>query len=87
MATITCSRCHRETEGFGKPPLPGQWGEEVQAHSCEACFQDWMNTEIMIINEYRLDLSVPRNQDLLNAEMAKFLSLPSAPPAESAPPA
>ena len=36
-----------------------------------------MNTEIMIINEYKLDLGVPRNQELLNQEMARFLSLPS----------
>lgn len=76
--TITCARCQRETAGFDAAPLPGPQGEELLAHSCPDCFKDWMATEIMIINEYRLDLGVPRNQDLLNEEMARFLSLPSA---------
>ena len=78
MATITCTRCKRQTEGFVASPLPGQHAAEILANTCPPCFQDWMGTEIMIINEYRLDLAVPRNQELLNAEMAKFLSLPSA---------
>jgi Fe-S cluster biosynthesis and repair protein YggX len=51
---------------------------ELLAHACPGCFRDWMNTEVMIINEYRLDLSLPRNQELLDLEMAKFLNLPSA---------
>jgi Fe-S cluster biosynthesis and repair protein YggX len=77
-ATITCARCQRETARMTDSPLPAPFGEELLAHSCEECFGDWMNTEIMIINEYKLDLGVPRNQDMLNEEMARFLNLPSA---------
>ena len=67
---------------------------ELLANTCPNCFKDWMNTEVMIINEYRLDLGVPRNQDLLNQEMARFLNLPSSDgqsaagaPAQATPPA
>ena len=77
-ATITCARCQRETARMTESPLPPPFGDELLAHSCEECFGDWMNTEIMIINEYKLDLGVPRNQDMLNQEMARFLNLPSA---------
>jgi len=76
-ATITCARCQRETSRMSESPLPPPFGDELLAHSCEECFGDWMNTEIMIINEYKLDLGVPRNQDMLNEEMARFLNLPS----------
>jgi Fe-S cluster biosynthesis and repair protein YggX len=76
--TIHCARCQRDTEGFDSAPLPAPVGDELLAHSCPECFKDWMGQEIMIINEYRLDLGVPRNQDLLNEEMARFLNLPSA---------
>ena len=38
-----------------------------------------MGQEVMLINEYKLDLSVPNNQAMLNTEMARFLKLPSAP--------
>ena len=78
MSTITCARCKRETAAMPKSPLPGAVGEELLANTCDACFKDWMGTEIMIINEYRLDLGVPRNQELLDQEMARFLALPSA---------
>lgn len=78
MAVITCARCKRETEGFAQSPLPGPQAAELVAHTCPSCFQDWMGNEIMIINEYRLDVSLPRNQELLNQEMARFLNLPSS---------
>ena len=84
--TIECARCAKTTEALDEAPLPGKWGEELMSHCCAACFGDWMSTEIMIINEYRLDLSLPSNQDQLNKEMAKFLSLPSAPEGEAAGP-
>lgn len=83
MGTITCARCGRETRGFDKSPLPGPLASELEQHSCPNCFKDWMGQEVMIINEYRLDLSVPKNQELLNEEMARFLKLPSAPPEEA----
>jgi Fe-S cluster biosynthesis and repair protein YggX len=75
---VHCARCQRDVEGFPEAPLPAPQGDELLAHTCPECFKDWMGTEIMIINEYRLDLGVPRNQDLLNEEMARFLNLPSA---------
>ena len=78
MALIQCRRCHGEREGFAEAPLPGPLGLEVLTHACPGCFRDWMGQEVMIINEYRLDLAVPRNQDLLNEEMSRFLDLPSA---------
>jgi Fe-S cluster biosynthesis and repair protein YggX len=78
MPTVHCLRCNSDSEGFAAAPLPPPHGDELLAYTCQGCFRDWMNTEIMIINEYRLDLANPRNQELLNQEMARFLSLPSA---------
>ena len=78
MPKITCARCKRETDGYEKTPLPGPLSDEILAHACPSCFQEWMAQEIMIINEYRLDLAKPENQEKLNSEMARFLCLPSA---------
>ena len=83
MAEITCNRCERKVEGFARSPLPGPLAAELVAHTCSNCFEDWMGQEVMIINEYKLDLSVPKNQELLNEEMARFLKLPSAPEGEA----
>ena len=79
MAEITCLRCDRTVEGFARSPLPGPHAAELEAHTCPNCFEDWMGQEVMLINEYKLDLSVPKNQAMLNTEMARFLKLPSAP--------
>ncbi|MEM7249486.1 MAG: Fe(2+)-trafficking protein [Acidobacteriota bacterium] len=83
---MNCRRCELPTEGFDASPLPGPRAEEILEHACKACFQDWMGQEIMIINEYRLDLSIPKNQALLDDEMARYLKLPSAPEGEAAGP-
>ena len=72
MAQIQCTRCERTLEGFAKSPLPGPMAAEIEQNTCRDCFKDWMGQEVMIINEYKLDLSVPKNQDLLNQEMARF---------------
>ena len=77
QATITCRRCNQATAPMDEAPLPGDVGRELLESTCASCFRDWMGAEIMIINEYRLDLGVPRNQELLNQEMARFLNLAS----------
>ena len=89
MAMITCTRCRRDVEAFARSPLPGPLAREIEASTCRDCFKDWMGQEVMIINEYKLDLSVPKNQEMLNLEMSRFLRLPSAPddePAQGPPP-
>ena len=82
--TVSCRRCKTESTGFDIAPLPSPWGDELRSSTCRNCFKDWMGAEVMIINEYRLDLGIPRNQDLLNQEMARFLNLPSSDGQESA---
>ncbi len=79
MAQIHCTRCDRDLEGFARSPLPGPMADELVANTCSHCFEDWMAQEVMIINEYKLDLSVPKSQEQLNLEMSRFLKLPSAP--------
>lgn len=82
---IQCARCQRETSPMDESPLPGTpWEQELIDNTCETCFQDWMATEVMLINEYRLDMSNPQHFVQLNEEMAKWLKLPSAPEGEAA---
>ena len=79
MATIQCSRCGNEKDAVKNTAFyVGDVGAALKAHACQDCWGEWVKMQIMIINEYRLDLGVPRNQDLLNEEMARFLNLPSA---------
>ncbi len=72
---ITCSRCGRTAQRMEQPPLPTAAGREVQEHVCQACWQDWLRAQVMLINEYRLNLVDPQVRTQLEAEMRRFLQL------------
>ena len=73
--TITCARCGAIGEALAAPPLPTPVGREVQEHTCPACWKAWLTTQVMIINEYRLNLVDPEVRRQLEAEMRRFLHL------------
>ncbi len=76
--TITCARCGATGEGLASPPLPTAVGREVHAHTCPDCWKAWLATQVMIINEYRLNLVDPEVRQRLEAEMRRFLCLGEA---------
>jgi Fe-S cluster biosynthesis and repair protein YggX len=58
-----------------RAPLPGKYGEMVQAQTCSACWDEWKGIQVKLINEYRLTVTDPAHFDRLMTEMAAFLSL------------
>lgn len=77
--TITCARCGTTTEALPSPPLPTPVGEEIHQHTCPSCWKAWLSTQVMIINEYRLNLVDPQVRRQLEAEMRRYLGLTEAP--------
>lgn len=85
-ADFRCLRCGRtEAPRLARPPLPGAAGREVQAGICADCWADWRRTEVMVINELRLNFMDPASQDILNRQMREFLRLPAAAPPPGSP--
>ena len=78
-----CLRCGRaQAPRLARPPLPGATGREVQDGVCADCWAEWRRSEVMVINELRLNFMEPASQDILNRHMREFLHLPApAPPA------
>lgn len=76
--TITCARCGATAEALPSPPLPTAVGREIHARTCSNCWKAWLSTQVMIINEYRLNLVDPEVRRRLEAEMRRFLSLEEA---------
>ncbi|MCS7181703.1 MAG: oxidative damage protection protein [Thermoanaerobaculum sp.] len=72
---ITCRRCGNLSEPMATAPLPGALGERVQQSVCSACWQEWLRTQVMIINEYRLTLADPQTRVILMQHMEEFLHL------------
>ncbi len=75
---ITCSRCGQETEAMTTPPMPTALGAEVQLGVCQACWHEWLRAQVMLINEYRLNLVDPEARRVLEGQLRAFLNLAPA---------
>jgi Fe-S cluster biosynthesis and repair protein YggX len=74
-----CLRCGRQgAPALGRPPLPGALGRDVQARVCADCWQEWTKSEVMVINELRLNFMDAASQQILDKHMREFLHLPPA---------
>lgn len=71
--TITCIKLNIETEGLDHPPYPGDLGQKIYNQISQQAWQQWLNHQTMLINEYRLSLIDPKARSFLTAEMEKFL--------------
>lgn len=76
--TITCARCGATAAALPSPPLPTAVGREIHGRTCPSCWKAWLATQIMIINEYRLNLVDPEVRRRLEVEMRRFLCLGEA---------
>lgn len=76
--TVDCARCGRRTARLATPPYPGELGEELVARVCTDCWAEWLQAEVMVINELKLNFMDPRAQDLLVQQMREFLGLDPA---------
>jgi len=79
MASIECSRCGKTAEALSAPPYPDELGAEIQAKVCRDCWGEYMQRQIMFINEYRLDLMDPHAQEILTRDLREFLRLDRSP--------
>ncbi|MBX3708546.1 MAG: oxidative damage protection protein [Gammaproteobacteria bacterium] len=70
---IYCSKLHKEAEGLAYPPLPGEVGKKIYEYISQEAWQQWLNHQTMLINEYRLSMIDPKSRTFLMQEMGKFL--------------
>lgn len=82
MAEVTCIRCGETREGLGQPPYPDELGREIAENVCSRCWDEAREMQVKVINEYRLDLSDPRAQEILEKSTRDFLGLASEEAAE-----
>jgi len=78
MPDVSCSRCGSTAAGLDRTPLPGAVGEAVLAQSCAACWREWLEMQVKLINENRLTPANSEHFDQLVGEMKVFLNLRDA---------
>jgi Fe-S cluster biosynthesis and repair protein YggX len=81
-AVVVCVRCGEEKPALARAPFGGPLGEEIRTRVCALCWAEWQRAEVMVINELRLNFMEPSSQEILAAEMRRFLGLDGAPGGE-----
>ena len=72
---IVCNRCGQASDTMKQPPIPTAMGGEIQEKICPACWREWLGVQVMLINEYRLNLMDPEARRVLETQMRSFLKL------------
>ena len=69
---ITCVLLGPDSEGFDRPPYPGELGKRIYESVSKLAWQRWLKHQTMLINEYKLTLIEPKARKFLEGEMQKF---------------
>lgn len=72
MRTVQCVKLQKEAPGLERIPYPGQLGQRIFDNVSQAAWQDWLEHQTRLINEYRLVLAEPQARTFLAEEMEKF---------------
>lgn len=78
MTDVTCIRCEQTRAGLDRAPYPDAMGREIAEKVCAICWEECKRMQVMVINEYRLDLSDPRAQEILEKSIRDFLGIEAA---------
>ncbi len=69
---VQCVRLGREAEGLERPPYPGELGQRIFENVSAEGWQQWMQQQTMLINEYRLNMIDPKSRKFLEEQMEAF---------------
>lgn len=72
---ITCARCGKTAAPPTDVPYGGELGDEIRRSACAACWAEWLEAEVKVINELRLNFMDPKSQDILVEHLRDFLKL------------
>ena len=75
MAIVQCARCGNDREGAGRVGLPGSLGQEIETRICAQCWQEWLDTQIRVINHYGLRPAQREDREKLYELTREFLQL------------
>ncbi|WP_420468490.1 oxidative damage protection protein [Panacagrimonas sp.] len=70
--TVQCIKLGREAEGLDRAPYPGPLGQRLLENVSKEAWQQWLQHQTRVINEYRLSLSDASARKFLAEEMEKY---------------
>ena len=70
--TVHCVKLNREAEGLERLPYPGELGQRIFDSVSKEAWQQWLQHQTMLINEYRLNPLDPKSRTFIEEQMQKF---------------
>ena len=70
---IYCQKLKKQAPGLTTAPFPGKLGEKIYYHISKSAWQQWIQHQTMLLNEYRLNSLDPKARKFIEQEMEKFL--------------
>lgn len=69
---IFCVKLKQEGDSLTAPPFPGNLGQKIFEQISKQAWDQWLNQQTILINEYRLSLVDPKARKFLTEEMEKY---------------
>jgi Fe-S cluster biosynthesis and repair protein YggX len=69
---VFCVRNKKEMEGLDEPPFDSEFGQKIYKNVSKAAWDEWVNRQKMLLNEYRLQPWLPQAQQFLVEQMEEF---------------
>jgi Fe-S cluster biosynthesis and repair protein YggX len=69
---VQCVKLGREATGLEKPPIPGPLGQRILEHVSAEAWDQWLEHQKMLMNEYRIDLSDKSSRQILKQQMEQY---------------
>ena len=73
MPTIKCTRCGQERPRLKTPPFKDELGERIHQNICQACWDEWLQRQMQLINHYALDVRIAEAREFLRRNVEAFL--------------
>lgn len=70
--TVHCIKLNADAEGLDRPPMPGPLGQRIFENVSRAAWQQWIEHQTRLINEYRLVLSEASARKILSDELQQY---------------
>jgi len=70
---IHCVVLKREAEALPEPPYPGELGQRIHANVSAEGWNQWLERQVMIINENQLSTADAESLELIEQHMLGFL--------------
>ncbi|HHJ16694.1 MAG TPA: oxidative damage protection protein [Gammaproteobacteria bacterium] len=69
---VNCVKLGKEAEGLDRPTYPGDLGKRIFDNVSKEAWQQWVQQQTILINEYRLSPVEPKARKFLEEQMEKF---------------